>query len=194
MEQRIYHGTLTPKDIAQALMGEFNRGNFHAQTFGNDKNLIVQITTNDWLRSGGQTALSVSAKQVEDGVAIQMGKQNWFGVAASLGQTLFYTLRNPWNIIGRLDDLAQDFQSVQLSDEVLGVIEKTANSVHATFELSERLRRLVCEYCGSANQVGAANCTACGAPLGKIQPRTCLKCGFVVRKIETRCPNCGSAL
>jgi hypothetical protein len=194
MEQRIYHGNLTPKDIAQALMGEFNRGNFHAQAFGNDKNLVVQITTREWLQSGGQTALSVTMKQVEDGVSVEVGKQSWLGVAASLGQTLFSAVRNPWNILSRLDDLAQDVQSIQLNDEIIQVIENTARSASATFELSERLRRLNCEYCNTANPVGASNCIACGAPLGNLQPRTCLKCGYVVKESEPRCPNCGNLL
>jgi hypothetical protein len=194
MESKIYHGNLTPKDLAQALLGEFNRGNFHAQAFGNDKNLVVQITTKEWLQSGGQTALSVTAKQVEDGVSVEVGKQAWLGVAASLGQTLFSTVRNPWNILARLDDLAQDVQSIQLNDEIIQVIENTARSANATFELSDRLRRLNCEYCNTANPVGASNCIACGAPLGKLQPRTCGKCGFVVKQNEKRCPNCGSPL
>ncbi len=191
MEQRIFHGNLTPKDIAQALMGEFNRGNFRAQAFGNDKNLVIQVTTKDWLRSGGQTAMSVTVKQVVDGVSIEVGKQAWLGVAASLGQTLFSAVRNPWNILSRLDDLAQDVQSIQLNEEINQVIENTARSVNATFELSDRLRRLNCEYCNVANPVGASSCIACGAPLGKVQPRTCNRCGFVLKKNENRCPNCG---
>jgi hypothetical protein len=194
MDQRIYHGKLTPKDVAQALMGEFNRGNLRAQVFGNEKDLVVQIVTKEWLQSGGQTALSVTLKQVEDGVSIEIGKQAWLGVAASLGQTLFSAWRNPWNLLNRLDDLAQDFQSMQLSDEVVKVIEKTARSANATFELSERMRRITCEYCGTANPVGASNCIACGAPMGKLQPRTCNNCGFVIKTNESRCPNCGRQL
>jgi hypothetical protein len=194
MDQRIYHGKLTPRDIAQALMGEFNRGNLRAQVFGNEKDLVVQIVTKELLQSGGQTAMSVTLKQVEDGVAISIGKQAWLGVAASLGQTLFSAWHNPWNLLSRLDDLAQDIQSMQLSDDIIEVIEKTARSVNATFELSERLRRLTCEYCGAANAVGAPNCIACGAPMGKSQPHTCPQCGFVIKANESRCPNCGRQL
>ncbi len=191
MDDRIYHGKITPKEIAQALMGEFNRGNLRAQAFGNEKNLIVQIVTQEWLQQGGKTALSVTLKQVEDGVAVSIGKQAWLGVAASLGQTLLSAWRNPWNLLGRLDDLAQDIQSIQLTDEVDQVIGKAMQSANANFELSERLRRISCDYCGVANAVGAANCIACGAPLGKVQPVTCKKCGFVLNKNESRCPNCG---
>lgn len=194
MDQKIFHGNLTTKQIAQALMGEFNQGNFRAQAYGNDKNLIVQIGTKEWLQSGGQTALSVTLRQVEDGVSVQVGKQAWMGVAASLGQTLLSAMRNPWNVISRLDDLAQDYQSMQLVDEVFQVIEDTARAANATFELSERLRRLTCEYCGTANPVGTSNCIACGAPLGKVQPNTCKYCGFVLKSNEKQCPNCGHLL
>lgn len=194
MEHRIYHGKLTARMIAQALMGEFNRGNFRAQIFGNEQNLVVQIMTKDWLQSGGQTAMSITLHNIEDGVTVQIGKQAWMGVAASLGQTLFSAIRNPWNVIGRLDDLAQDYQSLSLVDEVLEIIDKTARSANATFELSERLRRLACEYCGTANPVGASNCIACGAPMGKVQPHTCRNCGFVVKTNEAKCPNCGRQL
>ena len=34
MEPRIFHGNMRPNDLAQALMGEFNRGNLRAQKLG----------------------------------------------------------------------------------------------------------------------------------------------------------------
>lgn len=113
------------------------------------------------------------------------------GVAASFGQTALEALRNPWRLIHRLDDLAQDYEYLQLSDDIWSVIESTANAHGATFELSERLRRVVCPYCITANPVGEPNCIACGAPLGRQQPRTCQYCGFAVKTNEQVCPNCG---
>ncbi len=193
MEERIYHGKITPKDFAQALMGEFNRSNYRAQSFGSEKSIVIQIVTRQWLETGGQTALSVTLNQVEDGVAIQIGKQAWLGVAASLGLTLFTAMRNPWNVLGRLDDLAQDIQSIQLTEDVNAVIERTAQSMNATFELSERLKRMICIYCNTANPVGTGTCMACGAPLGKVQPKTCSNCGFVLKPTDKYCINCGRA-
>jgi hypothetical protein len=194
MEARVFHGNLRPEDIAQSLVGEFNRGNLHTQQFGSGDQIIVQIATRDRPQSGGKTALSVHLQKVEDGVAVQIGKQAWLSVAASLGHTLFAAWLNPWNILGRLDDVAQDIENLQLSEEVWGVIEKYARIAGASFELSERLRRAVCEYCQTANPVGASNCIACGAPLGNVQPRACPKCGFVLKIGETVCPNCGQRL
>jgi DNA-directed RNA polymerase subunit RPC12/RpoP len=191
MEQRIFHGTITTNDIAQSLISEFNHGNLRAQQFGKGKRVLVQIATHHRPTSGGHTAISIDLRQVEDGVSIQIGKQSWMGVAASFGQTALEALRNPWRLIYRLDDLAQDYEYLQLSDDIWSVIESTANAHGATFELSERLRRVVCPYCITANPVGEPNCIACGAPLGKQQPRTCQYCGFAVKTNEQVCPNCG---
>ena len=191
---RIFHGSLTPEDVARALVANFNRGNLRAQQIGSGQKVVVQIGTSQMSRSGGDTALSVSILQAEDGVSVQIGQQAWLGVAASLGQTALAALQNPFNLIGRLDDLAQDIQNLQMSDEVWRAIEEIARNANATFALSERLRTLVCEYCHTANPIGEPSCIACGAPLGDIQPRTCLNCGFVVRTNETICPNCHKPL
>jgi DNA-directed RNA polymerase subunit RPC12/RpoP len=194
MEQRIYHGSLSPRIIADALVGEFNRGNLRVQQFGSEKEIVVQISTHHWTRSGGDTALTVNLREVEDGVSVDLGKQAWFGVAASLGKTALSVWKNPFQILERLDDLAQDFESMQMTDKVWEVLEDTTRSVGATFELSERLRRMVCTYCLTANAVGAASCLACGAPLGLVQPKTCTNCGFIVKTGEMTCPNCGQPI
>ena len=34
MEQRIYHGKITPADLAQSLLAYFNRGNLRVQQIG----------------------------------------------------------------------------------------------------------------------------------------------------------------
>jgi len=161
-----------------------------AQQLGNGKQILIQIASRQRPISGGQTALTVQLREVEDGVAVQLGKQTWLGLAASLGVTALSVFRNPFSLIGRLDDLAQDIENLQLTEEVWDVIENVARMRGATFELSERLRRLVCNYCATANPVGEPSCIACGAPLGDIQPITCQNCGFVVKKMESDCPNC----
>jgi DNA-directed RNA polymerase subunit RPC12/RpoP len=194
MDVRIFHGNLTPNDIGRALIAKFNRGNLRAQQFGSGDKAIVQIASLIRPQSGGQTALTVSLQKVVDGVSVQIGKQSWLGVVASLGLTAFWTWRNPWNILSRLDDLAQDIENLQMVDQVWDVVEAAARAAGASFELSERLKRMVCAYCNSANQVGESRCVACGAPLGDIQPDTCQNCGFVVTKNDAVCPNCGQRL
>lgn len=191
MDRKIYHGNIKPEDIARALVAEFNRGNLRVQQFKSQSKLLVQIATQEWLRSGGHTAISVSIEPHPDGVIVQLGNQNWYGIVASLGKTAISALANPWNLLGRLDDLAQDVESVNLSDQIWRVIEQTAQSAGAAYELSERYRSVACAYCKTANLIGEPNCIACGAPLGNLQPVTCPRCGYLLHKGELNCPNCG---
>ena len=190
MEQKIFHGDMTPKDIAETLLTYFNRGNLRTQIVGNNDEIKVQIATRPGASSGGETAVTVQLKKAEDGIIVSVSEQAWLGVAASMGQTVIATLINPWNLLNRLDDLAQDVESLQIHEKVWQVIGSVAQSHRASTQISERLQRLECLFCGTANPVGEGNCIACGAPLGSIQPRTCANCGFVVLRGEKNCPSC----
>lgn len=192
--QRVYHGEITPLDVSRSLFAAFNRGNYRAQQIGSGEKIIVQIGTRPNAASGGQTAITVSIQSHEDGILIQMGKQNWFGVAASLGKTALFALRNPLNLLHRIDDLVQDIESIQLIDQIWQVIDQTARSLNSSQELSERFRRLVCEFCNTPNPVGEPHCIACGAPLGNLQPKTCRFCGYILKSNERKCPNCGKTI
>ena len=194
MERRVFHGILSPTDIAQALLAEFNRGNVHAQVLGKSDKLAIQIGTRPGAMSGGQTAITVTIQKVKDGIMVELGQQAWLGIAASLGQTAVSVFRNPFSLIGRLDDLAQDVENLQLSENIWEVIARTAASAGAAHQLSDRMSRLTCEFCGTANPHGEPACIACGAPMGETHPTSCQSCGFVVWKDETTCPNCGKAL
>lgn len=193
-EARIYHGEIKPLDVSRSLLAEFNHGNLRAQQFGTGDQIVVQIASKDTPMSGGQTAMTVQIQKVADGISILLGEQSWFGIAASLGMTALSAWRNPFNLINRLDDLAQDMENLQLTETVWRVINDTVQTAGASFDLSERLRRIVCSYCRAANPVGEPTCVACGAPLGDVQPVTCKNCGFVVRSNETYCPNCGKKI
>ncbi|MEW6094412.1 MAG: zinc ribbon domain-containing protein [Chloroflexota bacterium] len=194
MERRVYHGNITPTDVAQALMAEFNQGNLRTQLLGESDNLTIQVASAQFAQSGGKTALSINIQKHEDGVLVQVGEQQWLGVAASLGQTAIAALLNPLNLLGRLDDIAQDVSNLQLSEKVWQVVGEVVRAKGASTEISERLSRLTCEYCGAANPVGEATCVACGAPLGKSQPKACKACGYVLKGEEKFCPNCGQSI
>lgn len=194
MERRVYHGKITSQDIARTLTSYFHRGNLRVQQVGSGERTAVQIATAQNAASGGQTALSVLINQVEDGVVVEIGQQAFLGVAASLGMSALAALRNPLNLLGRLDDIAQDIESLQLTEEVWKVIDSCCRMQGAGQELSERLRRTVCGYCSAANPVGESNCLACGAPLGQVQPLTCRHCGFAILRTDRTCPNCGRPL
>lgn len=190
MERKIYHGKISPVDIAEALLGEFNRGNLRAQTLGRSDKMVVQVGTRPGAELGGQTAMTVSIQKMEDGVIVEVGQQAWLGVAASLGMSALSALRNPFSLLGRLDDIAQDIENLQINDRIWNVIGKAVQTAGVSTELSDKLKRLTCEYCHAANPVGEASCVACGAPLGRVQPKTCKQCGYVVRAGDKTCPNC----
>ena len=195
MERKIFHGTIKPVDIAQALLAEFNQGNMRAQTLGHSDRLVVQLGTRPDAMSGGQTAMTVTIQSLEDeGIMVELGQQAWLGVAASLGMSALAAIKNPFSLLGRLDDIAQDIENLQIKEKIWLVISKAAQAAGASAELSENLRRTTCEYCHVANPVGAPSCGACGAPLGRVQPGTCPRCGFVVKPGVRSCPNCNKPL
>ena len=194
MDRKFFHGNIKPVDIAHALIAEFNQGNLQAQTLGQGNNMIVQVNTNPGASSGGQTALTITIQTNQDGVTIEVGQQAWLGVAASLGVSALSALRNPFSLLGRLDDIAQDIENLQLTEKVWNVISQSVKSLGASTELSDRLKRLVCDFCHTANPVGEPACIACGAPLGMSQPITCRQCGFPVGKTDKNCPNCKAIL
>jgi hypothetical protein len=190
MDRKFFHGNIKPLDIARALVAEFNKGNLRAQTLGQNESIIVQVNSHPGASSGGQTALTITIQSHEDGVMIEVGQQAWLGVAASLGVSALSALRNPLSLLGRLDDIAQDIENLQLTEKVWLVVGESVKSMGASRELSDRIKRTTCEFCQSANPVGEPSCIACGAPLGHSQPGTCRQCGFIVRKSDKNCPNC----
>jgi len=192
--RRTYHGDIQPDDFANALIAEFHHGNLIGRKVGSGEKLLVQLATRDMATSGGRTSLAIHMTRIEDGVLVELGDQEWFGIAASLGKSAIAALHNPLSLLGRLDDIAQDITSLQLKERIWETIERTAASLGASTMLSERLRRLTCPYCLTANSVGEPSCTACGAPLGLYQPLACQECGFVARAADAFCPQCGAPL
>jgi hypothetical protein len=190
MEQRIFHGQFSPDEFADCLLVQFNRGNLIVQKIANGDNVSVQIKTRDGRTSGGETALGILFQPVEDGILVQAGQQTWAGIAASLGASAVAALINPLNLLHRIDDIAQDFEYIQLNDEVWNALESNAKALGSGYDLSKNLRRVVCDYCQTTNATGDPSCIACGAPLGYSQPRTCSHCGFILENHEKYCPNC----
>jgi RNA polymerase subunit RPABC4/transcription elongation factor Spt4 len=194
MDQRTYHGDINPAELSEALVAQFDQGNLRAQQVGQGERLMVQIATREWRGSGGQAALAVTIAKIEDGVTVSLGQHDWLGAAASIAQTGLLVFLNPLALLNRLDDLAQDVSSFSLPTQVWAAIEKYCQGVGATKEISERLRSIACPYCGVAAKVGQAQCSACGAPLGDVQPRACSKCGNVMHSNAKFCDICGNRL
>jgi hypothetical protein len=190
MDQKIYHGKIFPQDFSSALFAHFHHGNLRVQQIGEGEKIILQIASTNNPASGGQTAIGVSLQKVEDGVIVQLGKQTWGSVAASLGVSALSAFRNPLSLLHRIDDIAQDIENLQIRDRIWDIIEITANNLGAGIEFSERLRKYICQYCDAPNPPGEPHCIACGAPLGDIQPIICKNCGYILFKDEKHCPNC----
>lgn len=191
MEQRFFHGDFTAQTLAGCLISNFNRGNLKVQVIGENPLVMVQIASKETAQSGGKTALSLVLQNVEDGVAVELGQQSWLGLAASMGFTALIALKNPFNLITRVDDLAQDLENIQLTDEVWKTLEENSRILGTGYELTTKLKRLVCEYCNVANLPGEPRCIACGAPLGNVQLNSCMYCGYMLFRSEGICPNCG---
>jgi len=194
MEHKIFHGEFSPEELAQCLLVHFNRGNLTVQKIGTGNQLAVQIKTRTDKTSGGDTALGVIFKKIADGVSVQVSQQTWFGIAASLGFSALSALRNPISLLNRIDDIAQDIEYIQLTDEVWQVLESNARAIGSGYALSDRLNRITCEYCQTANPAGEPHCISCGAPMGNTQPFTCPACGFVLTREDIFCPNCKKKL
>jgi hypothetical protein len=193
-ETRIFHGEITGKDLANALIARFTDNNMLAQSFHNDDQYIVQIASRANRQSGGNTALGITISEHEHGVTVRLGRQAWFGIAASLGQTLIAAKMNPLNLINRLDDIAQDIENLTLDDKIWSVINDTAAALGASHDLKKSLKSTGCVYCGTGNAVDAGRCVACGAPMGDLQPISCNNCGQVSAKEDMVCTNCGQPL
>ncbi len=119
-------------------MAYYNRGNYQVQRYGSGDKLAVQIATRQNRRSGGQTALTANISKVEDGVSVTLSNQMWFGLAASLGLTAISALRNPLTLINRIDDIAQDVESLQMEEDTWEVINQTARQ-HGTGKHSQNV-------------------------------------------------------
>ncbi|UCF59823.1 MAG: hypothetical protein JSV37_08650 [Anaerolineaceae bacterium] len=130
--QRIFHGPIKPDDLGRALIAEFDQGNLTTKQVGRGDHRVVQIASRVIPTSGGRTAITVHLSKVEDGVLVRIGQQAWMGVVASLGITALAALRNPLSLIGRLDDLAQDIASIQLTERVWETLERTADRLGAS--------------------------------------------------------------
>ncbi|KPL84546.1 hypothetical protein SE15_05560 [Thermanaerothrix daxensis] len=194
MEQRIYYGPITPEDLANALTARFNRGGFRVTQIGSGPKIALQICTREDISSGGKTAVGISLQRTPKGLIVQVGEQALWNVAASLGVTMLSLLRNPWQLLDRMDDLAQDIESLQLTREIWETIDATARLYGAGERISQALGRLVCEYCRTPNTPDHSHCVACGAPLPGTFSPVCPNCGATLPAHANRCSQCGTQL
>ena len=111
MKTKIYHGKLDRQEVAEALASFFDRGTLTTRISNNGKKSFVLIRTQQSPQSGGSTSLNISLNQMDDRLEVRVGEQSVLGVAASLGKSAWLVLRNPLNLLGRIDDIAQDIEN-----------------------------------------------------------------------------------
>jgi DNA-directed RNA polymerase subunit RPC12/RpoP len=192
MEQRTYRGEIGPEALADALVAQFNGADLMAQRVGQGDHVLVQIASREWEWGGPQTALTVGIAQTEAGVEVTMGQQRWLGAVADLAKTGLMALINPVLLISRIDDVARSISELTLPQKVWEAVEHYCESVGASLGLRMEETVIVCPYCGVGNPIGVPKCSACGAPLGEVQPLSCPQCGLVVDREARFCSRCGT--
>ena len=89
MEQRIYHGNISPDALADYLVGMFNQGydGTVAQKVGQGNQVLVQIGLLSHSGRRIRHSIGVSIYRTPDGVSVATGQANWFddpGLGGSL--------------------------------------------------------------------------------------------------------------
>jgi len=195
MEQRAYHGKIDPEAMARALVIQYNQGETRSQWMRGERGrAVVQIMSRQRGRQVPSSALTLHITPSRSGVVVSMAEQKWFGVAADLARSGLLTLMNPWNLVREIDDIARNVRRLQLRQEVWGAIETYCRGIGAGTGVGPSVQSLVCPYCGTPNDLGALNCTACRAPLAEAQPVACGRCGFLNAPEARLCVNCRTPL
>lgn len=188
MEQRTYHGKITPDELAQALAARFNSDDMSASVSGDEDKLLVSISSSGW--QGGKTALPVGISAVSGGVLVTVGQHDVLGVAADLVQTGLAALVNPMTVIGEIDDVARNVERLNLPRLVWETVDHYASSVGAG--LTPDPVAVICPYCGVQSPIGQPKCESCGASLATVQPITCSRCGKLLAADLKFCTRCGA--
>lgn len=190
MEQRTYHGKVTPQELAAVLLARFNTEAMTATMAGTGDRIVVNVSASSVV--GGPCSLSVGLSPAPTGVTVTVGPHNILGVAADLLETGLKALINPITLIGEIADVAQDLQRLTLPQQVWETIDHYCQSVGAS--LVPEPSGVTCPYCGVISPLGTGQCPSCGAPLGEYQPVACPKCGKLLPRTTRFCTRCGTAL
>jgi hypothetical protein len=145
VEQRIYHGTVTPEGLADYLVQRFDpQQNLQAQKLGQGDSLAVQIGRGDVpeeLRNAVTVGIT-RATDAEQGVTVTMGQQQWITPkiathAAMIG--LVGLLITPWALFGLLWPVSELIGGQALPGDIWSAVETYALSQGATLAESRDL-------------------------------------------------------
>lgn len=195
MEQRIYHGSIDPDQLAQALLDEWDQGETIAQALEAEGGIVVQIGQREagWFSDEPRYALTIGIEQLDARVQVSMGQQQWYKAGGQIivgGLFGFVPFFFAWPLGGLFggDDPPIDRD---LPGQIWQTIERfTAQSGAATGP-TRRLATVVCPACGVSNPQSAAYCSACGQSL---RATNCPQCGRANPPGANFCIRCGAKL
>ncbi|RAQ98479.1 zinc ribbon domain-containing protein [Thermogemmatispora tikiterensis] len=207
MEQRIYHGSLSPDGLADYLVQTFGQNYSYlgwggsalstiAQKIGQGDHVLVQIAQARPWSGRLRTALGVSISRLPDGISVSVGQSHW--LEGPLTGILWSALFFPPLLIFPLIRGIGDFSFYQ---DVWQAIETYCVQAQATRASTSTLHGLYCARCGALNDEAAQHCHLCGSPLAAGPANTssahtlvtCANCHE--RVVAARfCGNCGSPL
>lgn len=134
MEQRVYHGSITPEGLANYLVQHYDpQENLQAQKVGEGNSLLVQIGHGDnpaEMRHAVTVAIAGSHSE-EPGVTVTMGQRQWITEeeathAAFWG--LLALLLTPWVLFALLWPLSEMISRSTLPADIWTTIDTYAAS------------------------------------------------------------------
>lgn len=162
-ESRTYHWPARAEDVARALLSKLNDGHLRseARQVGPGQIAVTIFSVED--DRGGQLrrVLSLTLIEREKTVQVTMDDLNVTGSAGDLLGAGLRAARNPLALIGRIDEIAEDIETLQTPKKVWEIIE--AYVANAQEPVDESV--VVCPYCRTASPRGTLACPACGASL-----------------------------
>ncbi len=191
MEQRIYHGNISPDALADYLVGMFNQGydGTVAQKVGQGNQVLVQIGLLSHSGRRIRHSIGVSIYRTPDGVSVATGQANWFD-DPGLGGSLIGALYWPPLL---LFPLARGINSYALYQDIWQAIDTYCAQVGAMQGNVTTAHAVYCHNCGVVNNEGDQVCRMCGTSLyvaqQKPQPPT-----YQPTQGDVVCPRCGQTV
>ena len=155
MAKKIFHGNFTPDDLAALLICISTVAILKCKRLAQEMRSRCKFGQKGRLNPAGKLRSALSFQAFDDGVIISSGEQQWMGIAASLGYSALAALRNPLSLLGRIDDIAQDIEYLNLEEEIWNVLTSNVKIKGSQYNFLIALRRIVCDYCDTANPVDA---------------------------------------
>ncbi|MCU0520898.1 MAG: zinc ribbon domain-containing protein [Anaerolineae bacterium] len=195
VEQRAYHGSIEPKDLARSLVLRFDASETRAHWMaGEAGRAVVQIQSRQMEQRDPTTAVTVHISPTKTGITVSVSEQKVLSVAADMAKTGVEAWLNPLRLLGELDDIARNVRWLGLRSEVWKAVDDYCRTQGSGRGAAGMLLHIICPYCSTPNDIGAQNCKSCLAPLAAAQPIVCGRCGFLNAPEASLCVNCGAGL